>query len=165
MTFYAGRAPTPDQLNMLIPIFARKTADESLPSSTTLQDDDQLAVAVDANATYWVQTFISYEAATAGDLKIGWSAPAGAEFPWNFAGLTSTAATAGDAVYSAVNTLSGTDTAGGIGAGAALVARPSGILVISSTPGTFTFRWAQGTSSATPTIVKAGSGLLLTRVA
>lgn len=165
MTFYAGRGPSPDDLNRLIPLFAYKTGDEPLASNTTLQDDDQLAIAVDANASYWVTSFISYEAATAGDLKIGWSGPSGATFVWNVAGMASTAATAADPFYSGVNTIGGTDTVGGIGAGSAVACRPSGVLVTASTAGTFTFRWAQGTSSVTSTIVKTGSGLLLLRVA
>lgn len=56
-----------------------KTADESLSSSTTLQDDNHLTFAVDASSTYAFRIrLIWYCPDTDGGVKVGFSVPSGA---------------------------------------------------------------------------------------
>jgi hypothetical protein len=152
-------------LKFVQPLYVRKTADQTVTSSTTIGDDSQLLVAVDANATYEVWCHIIYTAGTVGDLKIGWSGPTSATFDWVIGGADA-GSTAIGSTYRGANTISGTDVAGGPGSGnPAMVTRPSGVLITSSTSGTFKFRWAQGTSDATSTVVKSGSIMALRRLA
>lgn len=166
MPLLAGQTPTAADLNALNAITAvRKTADQAVASSTTLIDDAHLFLNVVSNATYYVLPYIIFAADTAGDMKVGWSAPAGAALDWNIGGPDSVQNTPTGIPYNAYNNLAGADTAGGIGAASFLVIRPSGILVTSSTSGTFRFRWAQGTSSVNGTTVKAGSTITLLRLA
>lgn len=149
------------------PVFARRTADATAISlSTTLTDDSALFVTVVANAVYVVQSQIIYTADPSGDLLIGWSGPASASFDWGINGPGSSQTTTTGTFYNGSNTISGSDTVGGVSAvGSPVIARPGGVLVTSGTAGTFKFRWAQGTSNANGTTVKAGSYLYLTRVA
>lgn len=145
--------------------YARRTANQSVTSSTTLVDDDTFQFTVRANAVYELRALISYVAATAGDLKIGWSGPAGAAFDWQVGGPPSTAASNVESVYYGSNNLAGTDIVGGAGV-SGMSCRPSGILVVAGTAGTFKMQFAQGTSSATATTIASGATFAtLTRLA
>ena len=141
-----------------------KAADESVTSSTTLQDDDELFFTVAANAVYEVGGFLRYlGVAGVGIFKVGWSGPASATFDWLPSGLidTDTANTA-DHMWGGYKAIGDSNTFGGSGS-TAVVARPYGRLV-TSTAGTFKLRWAQGTSSGTATTLKAQSYLIYRRI-
>src|SRR5688500_16268650 len=82
-TFVAGEVLTADDVNVYLKntLFARKTADESVTSSTTLQDDNHLSVAVAANSLYELTACLQYEAHADGDFKWVFEGPAGTSFP------------------------------------------------------------------------------------
>lgn len=165
-TFPAGHEPGADEFAALLPIYVRKTVDESLASNTTLQNDDELFCAVAANITYEVDLFLIYDGATAGDLKFAFTGPTSATLDWVQGGLISSAdATSGSMFVGASNIGTTNTVVTGAGAGVKLVTMPRGLLITSSTAGTFQLQWAQGTSSATATHVFAGSWMRLRRVA
>lgn len=112
-----------------------KTADESVSSSTTLQDDNHLTTFVAANATYRVKAVLIYDGEAFGGLKTNWVAPASATFTGG------TYATSGQPTI------------------------VEGTLVTSGTSGIFKLQWAQVTSNATATTVKSGSFMVLQRIA
>jgi hypothetical protein len=143
--------------------YVRKTADESVTSSTTIQDDDHLFVSVAASVTYEVLVFVLYEGATTGDMTIGFSGPAGATFDWAPGGQRNDNAT----IQVDRGLISTTKIVGTSGTGAAnhAVAMIHGILIVGTTAGTFRFRFAQGTSDATATTVLTGSYMRLKRIA
>jgi len=145
-----------------VPLAAYRTTTQSVTSSTTLQNDNALSVAVAANAVYIVELALIYDADTAGDLKLGWTIPAGASIT-NVADsmLTGTAAATTDDQMTAGTT---NPVAGGLGAGTNCGFVGKWLLTISSTSGTLQLQWAQGTSSATATRLFAGSYLLAQRV-
>jgi hypothetical protein len=146
-------------------LYVRKTADQSVTSSTTLVDDNQLLLPVAANAVYELRMFIIYTAATAGDLSITFTGPASATLDWNIGGLSGTSATTPDGVtWWGANTIGGNDSVNG-GGGVNMAAHPQGILITAGTAGTFKLRWAQAASSGTATTVKTGSVMILQRVA
>lgn len=144
---------------------AYKGSDESVTSSTTLQDDDALTINAAANATYLLTGYIKYSqnlaiGATAG-IKAGFALPASGTLEWTSHGTaTLTSAVDYDTV---VTTSTGTRSMAANGAGVMAFA-PSGSLV-TTTAGILVLRWAQVSSSATATIVKAGSWIRLERVA
>lgn len=144
---------------------ALKTSNESLASSTTLQDDDQLTINCDANATYMLTGYIKYAqnlaiGATAG-IKAGFALPAGGTLEWTSHGTaTLTSAVDYDTV---VTTGTGTRSMAANGAGTMAFA-PSGNLV-TTTAGILVLRWAQVSSSATTVNVFSGSWIRLERVA
>lgn len=142
-----------------------KTATESVTSSTTLQNDDQLFFAVVANARYTFDGIITYDGAAAGDLKVAFTYPALATFEWSNYGNTGPAA--GTSVTD-LNTVIQTNDARSLNAlptpsPPGLSFRPGGYLITGANAGTLQMQWAQDTSSATATRVRTGSWLRLVR--
>ncbi|MFE7947421.1 hypothetical protein [Streptomyces sp. NPDC057426] len=164
--FLAGMRATADLLTSSQPDVVTKTATESVTSSTTLQDDDELFVSVEANATYVVDMMLIHSSATAGDIKIGWSVPAGASFSWTGQGASNTATssfTVADSNMAGRNAAESLEFGGG--AGTATRADVSGTLITSATAGALQFQWAQRVSDATATQVRAGTWLSVRRTA
>lgn len=143
-----------------------KTSNESVTSSTTLQNDDTFAFTVLASARYALEGYCVYQGATdtAGGLKADFTVPSGASFEWtNFGANTSgtsqyNVTTQGASVARDMPTLPPPSPPG-------MSFQPKGWLLVAATPGTLQFRWAQQTSNATATIVRAGSWMKLTRIA
>lgn len=143
-------------------LVASKTVDESV-ANNTLQDDDHLAIAVVAGGWYAVDAYLDIEGDPAADFTMGWSVPAGAVMSWTEGGVS-----AGNTNNIGSVKLQRNDgaTASGVGiiaAGSAVC--PRGVLRVAATAGTLRFRWAQTTTNAIPTVLKAGSWLRLTRIA
>jgi hypothetical protein len=167
-TFAAGEEPNADDFNrhMLQQAFRMKTADESVSSSTTLQDDNHLQIAVQASTDYWVQAHLIYEGAAnpSGDLKLGWSFPSGATWTWVSDALGTGVTGSTDIISRSQQVGSGSSSPGTVGAGVLVVAVPKGVLRVGSNSGFLRLRWAQLASSGTPTIVKQGSLLTIRRL-
>lgn len=144
-------------------LFARKTADETIASTTTLQDDNDLFVSVEANAIYHVIVSLKELSQPGDDFKTGWTGPAGYGFNGEARGPSGAAAALTDLVAADVGTGSHGIQFGGI-ASFNLPVRIEGILTTSGTAGTFRLQWAQFSSSASGTTVKAGSFMVLRRV-
>lgn len=154
MTFTAGQILTADELNAALPIApAVKTADETVTSSTTLQNDDHLFVSVAANTTYLLELDFVFSANASGDLKTTFTVPSGTTGSLN---MTSDAGTS--------TGVSMTSTAVWDGTGADEQARIFGRVVTSSTAGTVRLQWAQNASFGTGTIIRNGSFLRITRI-
>lgn len=147
-------------------ITAWKTADETVTSSTTVQNDDQLFLPVAANAKYKLTSHIFYSggASPIGDLKLKWTGPTGAVLQWANYGVNTSALTSHNVVVEALAAAS-PRAVGTNGAGAWMSCCPGGTLTTASTSGNLTLQWAQNSSSATGTIVYAGSEITLVRVA
>lgn len=143
-----------------------KSSDETVTSSTTFQNDDELFVSVVANAQYFVEFFVIYDAVQAADIKIEWSAPTGSTFDWTHGGLGTSATGSTGSVSRNYRSLGDIGTIGGPSAsGGALAIIPGeGRLVTSGTAGLFRFRWAQNSSNSNGTIVKANSVLIVQKL-
>lgn len=165
-SLYAGQRFTASLAQSMVPIYAVKAADESVTSSTTLQDDDELQVSVEASAVYEVTGLLIFGADPAGDLKLGWSAPTSATFSWALmGGNASIAATSGSVILDRQTITSTGYQLGGVTANTTIMtARLRGILRVSTTAGTFKLQWAQLASSVNATIMKADSWIRLRRV-
>lgn len=163
-TLPAGHAVTAGEWAALVDAvnnkitYARKTVDESVTSSTVLQADDELRWAVVANAVYELDLDVIHNNNGTPDTKIGWTVPAGTTMTWEIVGDD----TAGGVVVTAGLTQASTVAIGGIGADARLSIR--GIVVVGATAGTAQMTWAQNTSSASASTVRAGSAGRLTRI-
>ncbi len=144
-----------------------KSVDESVTSSTTTQDDDQLAIAVEPNTVYWVECFVMYSGAAAADIKTTYSGPTGAVFEWCPDSNTSAATATVGPVSRSRQGLGNTPSHGCLessGSPQPLCALHKGVLTTSSTGGLLQFRWAQLASSSTPSKILAGSTLMATRI-
>jgi hypothetical protein len=163
--FSTGDVPTATQVNdwFVNILFARKTSDETISSSTTLHNDTQLFVSVKANAVYHVILELRELAQPADDFKIGFTGPAGYAFTGGVRGPEGNATTLLNTYTSEI--LSGTPLAFGGIASNNLVISIQGLLITSGTAGTFQLQWAQNASSASGTTLKANSFMLLRQVA
>lgn len=143
-----------------------KTGDESVTSSTTLQNDGSLVLPLAANARYLLDGYLAYTGPTFGagpaDLKAAWAVPAGATMRWAQHGPGSNTPNGIAAVETdhATNHVLGT-----YGTGTNIVARPAGWVTTSGTAGDLQLRWAQNVSNGVATTLRAGSWIRLRRVA
>ncbi|MEU4776865.1 hypothetical protein [Micromonospora sp. NPDC023633] len=165
--FPPGTPITPDLLARLVPVWARKTLDQSVTNSATLVNDTVLAADVVAGAEYDIEAKIFYEAPTANDFKFALTWPSGSLCPWGALMLVNSAAgTSGDlAPFVFGNPVPGDFfVAGGGGVGQQLLVLVKGTLVVGATAGKLQFQFAQSLAGAgTSAICKAGSTLMLRR--
>lgn len=164
-TWTSGQVLTASDVNTwFVPLAAVKTSNESVTSSTTLQNDDELFVSVTTNSSYLVHCMIFCDGASTGDIKIQFTGPAGATLSGVVNGLTLGAASASDDQVASIDLA----TAKSFGLqGGAGTTRPLSVLatlVVGGTSGTFRLQWAQDTSDATATRVMTGSHLVLFRI-
>ena len=131
--------------------FVIKKADQSLDTSTSLIDDDDLQFILDKNATYHITFFIVWTSASATpDVKYQFVEPDGTFIMQGIANITTLNAleTVGEA--NAAQALS--ITAGGKRAlGGTILAHTS------TAGGVWKVRWAQNTEDGTATICEKGS--------
>lgn len=147
---------------------------EFVISTTTLQDDDDLHFAVDANSTYAVRGFIMFYSETTAELKYTFLCPASGKSSWDSRWMhgdeplhSPVSDTVGEFVE--VDQQLGGSTCAVEGAASRSLtwssARQEGTIQIdgvfntSGSGGTFQFQWAQNTSDATNTFILDGSYL------
>lgn len=143
-------------ISELRPLYAEKTADETVNNSAALQDDNELVLAVAANTKYEVTSLIRYNSGTTPDLKVKYTVPTGATLKWAMFA-------AGSGVFLGYQQ-DETTTAANDGAGVGVACLVKGILTVGVNAGSLTTQWAQNTANASNTIVQAGSYLLLRRM-
>lgn len=148
--------------------FVRKTIDESIPSNTTLQDDDALLFAIAASEV-WQFEFVVHasSASDTPDIKfsVTFTGAAGATGTWGHQGIQSTATTTPSVVAVSRYVFDASSpSVGGVIAAADTPNRIVGVVVNSTTAGNIILQWAQNSSNATATTVKTGSYLLACRI-
>lgn len=162
-TWTVGEVLSSSDVNTwFVPLAVTKTADQSVTSSTTLVNDNELLLSLAANAVYEFRCTLDYEGGTQGasDLKWGWSVPSGTIMRYTRIGID----TAGASTAGFMTTESSTVAGGTAGAGSLKGVLMDGVIDTGSTAGTLQLKWAQNTSSATATIVHALSKLIAQRV-
>ncbi len=134
-----------------------KAVDETLASSTTLQDDNELLFAVAASETWSVQ--VGYIYTTGGssspDIRVALNAPAGATCTYGTANISHAGNLAAGEAGTCNTAITIATTATGEKSGLL-----GGSVVNGANTGNIAFRWAQGTSNATSTQVENGSYLI-----
>ena len=132
----------------------RKTADETVNNSTTLQDDDVLKWTVAANEVWAFEFFLRVSSEATPDFKAGWTVPSGASMAWARvvaapaelnAGETLLVATFGGGIYDSVFC--------------------RGVVVNGANAGTVQLQWAQNTADASNTQALANSWIIAHRLA
>lgn len=140
------------------PIAARKSATETVNNSAALQNDDELFVSVEANATYDLDMLVRWSSAATPDFKFDFTIPTLASGAY-----TVTALAGGNLFLGDINISGGSATIDGDGT--TKQHQIIGTLVTGANAGTLQFRWAQGTANASDTQVFANSTLVLRRTA
>lgn len=143
------------------PLIAYKSADESLTSTTTLQNDDHLVLPVDINATYIYKIYWLFVANNAVDIKFDITLPAGASFAPNNAHALETWPS-GTNNFLAMTPSSAQLVDGGNNTTPDII---WGTFSTAGTAGNIQFRWAPQVSSGTATTTLKGSWMELIRVA
>lgn len=136
-----------------------KTGDETLNNVAVAQADDNLFWAVAANATYRFTVDLIYNSNATADIRVGWTAPAGATMSWHAMGLDT-----GLGFLASGNNAIGAVLGFG-GDGTDRLVRLSGIFTTVATAGTLTLVWAQLVANVSNTIVRTGSYGVLTKIA
>ncbi|MFC8282948.1 hypothetical protein [Streptomyces cyaneofuscatus] len=155
-----GTPPTGDQVGVTRTV--DKATDEQVQSSIGLQDDDHLTLPVTVGGRYAISAVLSVDGDPAADLVLTITAPPGSSGFWTPGAVTLGVS---DGTGSVRLTRYAPGQAIGVGVTAAgLVVRPDGSFTAGAT-GSITVQWAQNVSSATPTVVRTGSRLVLTRTA
>ncbi|THA82719.1 hypothetical protein [Streptomyces sp. A0592] len=162
-SLYAGQKLTAALLSSMQPFTVIKAADESVTSSTALQDDNHLIIPLAAASTYTIEGALFYDGVyNAGNLKLTWSLPALATILWS----PNAPATGGAAAYASNGTTAGNLTVGTYGTGGTkTTASITATVTTFGTAGNMTLRWAQDASNATATTIYAGSWLRALRIA
>lgn len=143
--------------------FVRKTADETVTSSSTYQDDDQLSLAVVSGAVYRVEGYIVYQTVSAAGINLRLTGPTGTGL-WTFFAVN---VSGGTTDSGAVRTAPGSNGTGNGylgGSGTNMSAFLRGTFLPTAS-GTLQLAWSQNNSNATGTILRANSWLELVRVA
>jgi hypothetical protein len=140
------------------------TSSVAVNNSTTLVDS-ALILTVSANAVYELTGLIWGDASTTADLKFGWTAPTGSAGFWSSGALANSVTTSSGGIFANQVAWTGTSPAAGIGVGTKVLARLAGLLVVGSTGGALTFRFAQNTAEATDATLGAYSHIALRRIA
>lgn len=138
-----------------------KSADESVTSSATMQNDDHLSLAVTAGKTYKLHMVLFHSSAAdnAGDIKIGFTFPAGT-LHVGAQGLVTTvsAASFGDIqAIARIGETSSPSTATPYALNNTITTTIVEVVFVCTGTGTLQLQWAQNASSASASTMKAGS--------
>jgi hypothetical protein len=144
-------------------LFIKTATDLTVNNSATLTASG-LTLPVEANATYEVTGFVTYNTSQTADAVIGWTVPTGATMGWTPDSLFVSSTSASGSVYRTLANAAQTGILGGPGA-ANGVAQPHGTLVTGSTAGNLTLTFAQSTAEVSNTVLLTGSWLKLTKIA
>lgn len=158
IAFPSGSRVTPVLMAQVIPLSARRISDQSLPSSTTLTNDNTLFLSgMVASAVYEMQLYVLFRAALSGStpgMKVDFTLPSGASIS--------------DASFEVSGTTAIPGANGAVGlincATSNAVLKETGLLVMSGSTGTLQFRFAQQVSSASAVTIATGSYLKLHRL-
>jgi hypothetical protein len=147
-----------DNLNV-VPHFIVKAADETVTSSTALQDDDHLLFAMGANESWQVHGNLwTSNAAEIGHIKITFTVPASASYMAQAWGNSTAAA------WQFSNIRSVADTPSFYSASTGSQIWVFGIFRTAGTSGNCTLQWAQSVSNGTGTILKKDSHLFVSKL-
>lgn len=157
--FLALEELTAAHLNAHLPLFVRKTSDETV-NNATLQDDSQLTLAMEASTVYEMRLRAIVNSGTTPDIKFGWTYPAGTTMSVHiFEGTSPTsAATVLQGPFIQTDTLAFSTT------GSDQIIIVEGLVIVSTTAGNLVTRWAQNAATGSDTTVKTNSYLRLTPV-
>lgn len=158
MTYFSSGVITAAQLEAIVPRIADRTSTQTVNGSSALVSDSQLFLAVAASTRYRLRGRILYNSNSTANFKFAFTFPTSTTLSFTVTGTA-----AGGSVLATFDQTDGTVSALA-GAGADDSAFIDGIVTVSSTPGTLQVQWAQNTSNASNTQVKAGSYIELQQI-
>ncbi len=139
-----------------------KATTEGVGASTVMQNDDHLAVSLEAGKSYRVTLILTVSSggSEAGDIKTTWTfSGTASKSARNFLGLPVSATDATDTNVRLAATALTSSVSYGIDAGAAATIIEEILLEELTVAGTLQLQWAQDTSNATQTVLSTSSRL------
>lgn len=151
--------------DIITPYVLSKAAAESVTSSTTLQDDDDFVLDLEAGKSYRVRLFLSASGAAAGDLKAAWATTATITKTARkcLGPQSGTADVTATSMRTTRHGISSSVPYGLDGTNEALVVEELQLEDV-TVAGTLTFQWAQNASSGTATTLNATSTMVWSEV-
>ena len=144
----------------------RKSADENVISSTTLQNDDHLLFTAVAGQTYVGEVVCFFTSSSSAiDAKVGFAFPAGTmSFGTTAMDPAVASGVIGSGIWTAFSSATSGTSAASVGVASADTVVRVPFTFLCTTGGTVNFMWAQNTSTATNMTLKAGSSIQAIRV-
>lgn len=162
MPLVAGDPLTANGFNCCKPLYAWKTAAESVTNSATDQLDNELFLPLEPYSTYLVLACYSVSGPSAAGIRIGYSVPTGAQGRRHNIGLAMSVTTTADNVRISVQ---GWPTPTDYGSNTTPVSIiEEGVLYTETAGGLLHMQWAQSVANATAVTVGASSFLKIQRV-
>ena len=168
-TVYTGQRITGTVLTSFSSFDFWKNSNTDRSSTTTLADDPDLTMTLEANATYRVIFYMHYAALDAARFKTAWTVPSGSTGARTAVGpdqgVILSGTSSGGTGRFGVHAYATTCTYGTRDHATNLCSAVEEAVLTTSTAGTLAIQWAQATSNATATRVGAGSSLHVRRLA
>lgn len=138
----------------------------AIVSSTVLVNDTTLVSALPTAGTFHWESIIFYDSSIVADFKVAYTVPAGALMRWAGQGPSTAiaAGSVGDGQFGSANASGSALAYGGGGVGTVLMLILKGSVTMGGTAGNLQTQYAQNTSDATSTTVRARSRLEVWRV-
>lgn len=162
----AGSKVTAAGLLQMEPWVAMKPSDTARASTTTITQDPDLTIPNLPIGTFLLDGLLVYNGAAlgTGDLKLSVTANVGS-VSQSFFAMAAIPTSSATALQPNAMALGGTGIYGTNGTGVNLAAHIKGTLQVTTNPSTVSLFWAQNTSVATATTLKAGSWMSLLQIA
>lgn len=150
------------ELRSYFPTVSVLQSDAAISSSDVLTEAPGLTVLVEPNTRYALEGYLAFNSDTTAHIRVGLAAPPGATGHWGLHAMYYVPADTFNAYATQAYGIDNFITASGGSAGQACA--PFGVLQTSGAGGMLRTRLAQAVATATPTALKAGSWLRLTRL-
>jgi hypothetical protein len=167
----AGMKLSESRLEAMQWTYLSKSADETVTSSTTLQNDNDLFFSVAANATYYIRAHLDFGGLTAADFKCAYTFPALSDGRKICLGPQSGTTDRQDTTMCTTYHALGTErnygcmsTVAGDIPNEGMFAIEHVLLQTGANAGTFQLQWAQVTSNATATELRIDSFFMYKRM-
>lgn len=146
--------------------FRRRTSDLLRANTTTPAVDSVFDFDTLANAVYLIEMFIAYAGLNSSDFKCSWNVPVGSSGPRWCLGMPASGTDITSTSMSTSITGFTSDFTYGVQTQTAFAgAKETLTLVCGGTDGLLQFKWSQGSTSGTSSILRAGSTMKITRIA
>lgn len=148
-------------------ILVKKTSDESVTSSTTMQNDNHLYIDINTDGIYQIDLYLAYNGAQSGDILVDWSVTNGvSQYTQRHCNGVAQSSTSGydTTKKSRTYNLSDDVTYGAASTSYETIVQESFIVQKSGTNGRLQLRWCQDTPDGTATTVTTDSWLRVTKV-
>lgn len=142
----------------------RKTADTLRTSTTTVAVDPDMVVALEANTNYLVELYMLISGTT-GDFKLAWNAPAGSTvYRWSLGPDVGATSNSNVTMRTSIHVTASEPAFGVFSESSWSGAKETVIVLNGATAGNLQLKWAQNTSSAVATGLRANTFMLVRKI-